>query len=103
MYAGFSLLATDSAKSNLRFRPEARVAVAPPSKTLSALRPVFEIPFTSVAYKAAGSLAALKNLPMAMLAVLATPSLTFLMANCFKRLALACVPRSFCPDREIGS
>ena len=70
-------------------RPAAQVDVALPAITLRALRSVLEIPLTSVAYKAAGSLAALKNLAVEMPAALA--SCTILAPTLTRRLARVCL------------
>ena len=72
-------------------RPAAQVDVAPPAITLRALRSVLEIPLTSVAYKAAGSLAALKNLAVEMPTALAKFSCTILAPTLTRRLDRVCL------------
>lgn len=57
---GSSLLTPESARSSARLRPADLVFVAPPAMVRRARESVFVIPLTSVAYSAAGSVAALK-------------------------------------------
>ena len=68
-------------------RPAALVVVDPPTITLSAPSPEEDMPLTSMAYKAAGSLAALKNLAVETPAALATHSFTVLPLTLVRRFA----------------
>ena len=64
------------------------VFVAPPAYVLSVLRSVLVIPYTSVAYSAAGSFAFLKNLAVLIPAALATLGLTALLLTLPNRFLL---------------